>query len=1043
MRPWTRTLLILLLVLAGGAGIVAAQSDTPEPSGVTLEDLLNPDGTLQLDGAFNGTLDVSGWQVTLDPEEGPIFQPEAGPPAQWTNLGSSTDSALNNTVLAIAVSGTDVYVGGSFANAGGIAEADYVARWNGTAWNALGSNGFGNGALGFGSVVNALAASGNDVYVGGFFFDAAGIATADYVARWDGATWSALGSLGGNGALNGPVNALAVSGNNVYVGGNFTDAAGIATADFVARWDGTNWNALGNLGGGGALNNQVRALAVSGGNLYVGGDFTNAAGLPAADYVARWNGSAWSALGSFGGDGALSNIVNALAVNGNDVYVGGSFTDAAGLAAADYVARWNGSAWSALGSVGVLNGPVYALAVSGTDVYVGGAFTDAGGVAAIDYVARWSGGTWTAVGILDGGGAMNAPVFALAAGGTDVYAGGVFINAGGSPAADYLARWNGIAWNALGSSSSISTLNGPVFALAVSGTDVYVGGAFTDAGGVPAADYVARWNGSAWSALGSNGAGNGALGFGSAVNALAVSGNNVYVGGFFVDAAGIATADYVARWDGSVWNALGSNGFGNGALNNTVNALAVRGNEVFVGGAFTDAAGVAAADFVAHWDGATWSALGSLGGGGVLNNQVRALAVSGNEVYVGGNFTDAAGIATADYVARWDGTNWYALGRIGANGALNNPVNALAVRGNEVYAGGAFTNAGDVAAADYVAFWDGTGWNALGGSGGDGALGLGSVVNALAVSGNDVYVGGNFNNAAGIATADYVARWDRGAWSGLGGVGGAGALTSQVRAMAISGNDVFIGGFFFDAASNPLADYVAAYVTPPTVLSIARLDRNPTGAASVRFQVTFSEPVAGVAANDFTPTSTGGVSGASVSGVSGGGATYIVTVTTGTGDGTLRLDVPAGTTISDLVGLNLYNVPFTTGESYLIDRAAPTVTSITRLDPNPTSALSVRFQVAFSEPVAGVAADDFALAVTGFLSGASVSNVSGSGATYVVTVGTGTGNGTLRLIVPAGATITDLAGSSLSNLPFTTGEFYNINRFPPLEYIIFLPLIKS
>jgi hypothetical protein len=59
------------------------------------------------------------------------------------------------------------------------------------------------------------------------------------------------------------------------------------------------------------------------------------------------------------------------------VYVGGWFTDAGGNPNADYIARWDGSQWHALGSG--LSRPVYAIAVSGTDVYVGGEFTDAGG----------------------------------------------------------------------------------------------------------------------------------------------------------------------------------------------------------------------------------------------------------------------------------------------------------------------------------------------------------------------------------------------------------------------------------------------------------------------------------------------------------------------------------------------------------------------------------------------------------------------------------------------------------------------------------------
>ena len=109
----------------------------------------------------------------------------------------------------------------------------------------------------------------------------------------------------------------------------------------------------------------------------------------------------------------------------------------------------------------------------------------------------------------------------------------------------------------------------------------------------------------------------------------------------------------------------------------------------------------------------------------------------------------------------------------------------------------------------------------------------------------------------------------------------------------------------------------------------------------------------------------------------------------------------------------------------------PVVNSITRLDPNPTSASSVKYSVAFSEAVTGVGADDFTLATAGGISGASVSAVSGSGSIRTVTVNTGTGVGTLGLNVSDNDSILDgssnpLGGSGLGNGNYTSGEVYNI-----------------
>ena len=90
----------------------------------------------------------------------------------------------------------------------------------------------------------------------------------------------------------------------------------------------------------------------------------------------------------------MNGVVYALAVSGSTLYAGGDFTTAGGRAA-NYIAAWDGSSWSALGSG--MNGPVYALAVSGSTLYAGGGFTTAGGVAA-NHIAAWDGSSWRALG---------------------------------------------------------------------------------------------------------------------------------------------------------------------------------------------------------------------------------------------------------------------------------------------------------------------------------------------------------------------------------------------------------------------------------------------------------------------------------------------------------------------------------------------------------------------------------------------------------------------------------------------------------------------
>ncbi len=189
----------------------------------------------------------------------------------------------------------------------------------------------------------------------------------------------------------------------------------------------------------------------------------------------------------------------------------------------------------------------------------------------------------------------------------------------------------------------------------------------------------------------------------------------------------------------------------------------------------------------------------------------------------------------------------------------------------------------------------------------------------------------------------------------------------------------------------------------PTVVSVTPFG-GVTSAARMFFQVTFSESVTGVSTDDFVLTTNGNISGATIVSVGGSGNLYSVEVDTGTGDGELRLDVVDDDSIVDdalnpLGGAGAGNGNFTSEGWTTIDKTAPVVTGSLRADPDPTAAESVRFTVTFSEVVYQVDVSDFVLTTTGGVMGASITDVSGAGNTFTVTVNTGTGDGTLRLDV--------------------------------------------
>jgi hypothetical protein len=669
-------------------------------------------------------------------------------PGEWQTFGG-VSAGCNGTVYE-TTRGADgtIYLVGDFTVCGDVA-ANNVVSYDPT------TNQFLSLGVGVNGAVFDAVAVGNELYVGGTFSEAGGQG-ASHLAHWDGSQWAAMGDF------NGGVRSLLWQDGVLYAGGFFT-GIGALSANRIARWDGAEWSALGV-----GVDNGVTALAWWSGRLYVGGLFTQAGGAPASR-IASWAPGDWQVLpGSTaeGIDHPFFSVVFALVAVDDGVFVGGQF-DWAGGEEANSVAFFNGSGWSSLTSNGVngfASGNVWDMHEAGGEIYFAGSFSSAGGQA-LNHVARWDGSSWHPIGAGALNGVDSFTETVLVADGV-VYTGGDRVHRAGSRAVSHVARWTGADWLQMGPEDQLG-IGGAVDAVLHHDGDLYVAGNFGLAGTTPAR-HIARWDGSSWHPLG-----NEALS--GPVYALAVwNGDLVAVGGFV--RVGIRSTRFVARWDGNQWQPLGA------GFNASPETVMAADGELCVAGASWLESDSVPINGAACWDGNVWQPLGA-----GVNGDVLAMAVWNGQLVAAGNFTEAGGQA-ASRIASWDGSEWSPLGSP-PNDGLDRSVYALLPDEEVLQVGGDFFNMAGTPNL-YLARWDGTAWS-------NPIDEPNSTVHALARSPLGLVAGGRFRNvftASGSEPLERVGLWDGNEWRALGsGVSGA------VRSLDARAAEITVGGEFAEA----------------------------------------------------------------------------------------------------------------------------------------------------------------------------------------------------------------------------------------------------
>jgi hypothetical protein len=262
------------------------------------------------------------------------------------------------------------------------------------------------------------------------------------------------------------------------------------------------------------------AVCEMGGDIYAAND-NGFANPSAIFYISKWNGSAWVHVAEFIPDGDINRIIS----DGSNLYVatGGGITKEQSLydvPLSRHVAKYNGSVWSSVGGVSDASTACNDLVFYGGVLHGGFNHTGDGGLQA------FIGGFWTHIALTSLNG-RNVQALAVL--------GGSLVIASG----DKIGVWDGVSADL----TWIGTLSGGssvAYTIATFLEDIYIGGNFTTIDAVAGYNYVAKYSGGAWSKLGN--APN--TGVNNIVHSLLWTGDDLYVGGEFTTAGGVATTGF-------------------------------------------------------------------------------------------------------------------------------------------------------------------------------------------------------------------------------------------------------------------------------------------------------------------------------------------------------------------------------------------------------------------------------------------------------------------------------------------------------------------
>lgn len=325
------------LLIAGDFGVFENGTNSQDVEGLVLLSLRGGFRPLMQEGRNQGNADFytaeftnlnvpyyyAGGEMAL-PYEGNDTITGAGRFDDSERYWSQFDPALPllGNVYAITRQGNSLFIGGDFPSPGAMENSGAMLRYDFTT-QQLSSMETGFSAPPTGTAVRVIKDDGNGVLVGGSFYQIGGI-TANNIARWNGTSWEAFGN-----GISGTVHDIIRHNGTLYIAGSFFPS-GYDGYGVCARWDGTDWKLVGPVFQHGTdYGNVGHALASFQGRLILGGHFQKLGGRT-VNNIARLSesGDTWEPLEGGGVQASAANEegVYTLCVVSDRLYIGGVFS---------------------------------------------------------------------------------------------------------------------------------------------------------------------------------------------------------------------------------------------------------------------------------------------------------------------------------------------------------------------------------------------------------------------------------------------------------------------------------------------------------------------------------------------------------------------------------------------------------------------------------------------------------------------------------------------------------------------------------------------